>query len=103
MSAVNLAHILIDAGTQIRAAINEQVIAEYAERMTRVSRICAVVRVSCCGRPKRSGCALAIKRNSVSRQRWWTSTTRGARRWRRIVSRPGGKKTSRRSGREWSA
>lgn len=34
MSAINLDEIVIDAGTQVRAEINEQVVAHYAERMT---------------------------------------------------------------------
>jgi hypothetical protein len=34
MSTIAVNHIVIDAGTQIRAAINEAVVTEYAERMT---------------------------------------------------------------------
>lgn len=43
MGAVAIADIVIDAGTQVRAAINEQVVADYAERMTEGAQFPAIV------------------------------------------------------------
>lgn len=95
--------IQFDAGTQIRAAINEAVVGEYAELMQADTKFPPVVLfhdgnayyMADGFHRAMAGSARATRRRSASRRPSWTSTTVASGRVRRIACRPGGRRRSR--------